>query len=142
MTEKIVGDNGTRLAKEAGRRSSRAIWKARRSLLWSAALVPVLVACALGSTSFARDRAGADSLYRGRKIPVGGLYLDAHNNKCGVKIYNDNGKEIGGASLLNLRNAKMYSFLGGERGLPASIRAIGRPVNVLLMTPLPESAAP
>lgn len=105
--------------------SSQASRPVRRSLLWIASLVPVLVACARGGTSFARDRAGADSLYRGRKIPVGGLYLDAHNNKCGVKIYNDNGNgnEIGGGSLLNLSTAKMYSSPGGQRGLPKSIRA-------------------
>ena len=123
MPKKVAGDNGTGLTHGQLRRLPLTMQPARRSLLWFAALVPVLMACARGGTSFAGDRGGADNLYRDGKIPVGTLYLDARNNTCGVKIYNDNGHEIGGGSLLNLHNAKKYTFLGGQRGLPGSIRA-------------------
>jgi hypothetical protein len=112
MTTKMMGESGT--GPMTGRSACfHTMRPARRSLLWIALLVPLLVACVRGGNSFAGDR----------KLPVGTLYLDARDNKCGVKIYNENGQEIGGGSLLNLGNAKMYSFPGGERGLPASIRA-------------------
>lgn len=93
---------------------SGAIRPGRRSLLWAATLVPVLVACA---------RNGAYRIDRGARIPVGTLRVDASTNKCGVAIYNDRGYNIGGGSLHNLRNVASSSFPGGELGLPASIRA-------------------
>jgi len=123
MPKKVAGNNSTRLTNGRLPRLSLTMQPARRSLLWFAALVPVLMACARGGTSFAGDRGGAGNPSRDRKIPLGTLYLDARDNTCGVKIHNEMGHEIGGGSLLNLRTAKKYSFPGGERGLPASIRA-------------------
>lgn len=106
--------NGTRTMKKPIRFFPGAIRPGRRSLLWIATLVPVLVACARGD---------GHRLHQGGNVPVGTLYVDASTNKCGVAIYNDKGYKIGGGSLHNLRNVELASFPGGELGLPASIRA-------------------
>lgn len=61
-----------------------------------------------------------------RKVPVGTLRLDARTDKAAVAIYDDRGYNIAGGSLVNLRNVANLSYPGGERGLPASIRATWR----------------
>lgn len=114
MTNQIVGDTDPRPTKERLRLSFLTMRPARRSLLWIAAVMPVLVACA-GDGGYRHHRSS--------KVPVGTLRVDASNNKCGVAIYNDRGYNIGGGSLHNLHNVELASFPGGELGLPASIRA-------------------
>ncbi|QNA99636.1 hypothetical protein G4G31_13610 [Massilia sp. Se16.2.3] len=86
----------------------------RRSMLWIAALLPAVAACARGASR--RDDAP-------RAIRIGVLRLDARTDKCGVEIYDDKGYRIDGGSLVNLKNVGNSSFPGGERGLPAFIRA-------------------
>lgn len=95
---------------------------ARRSWLWIAALVPVLMACARDNTGGVKLRGGGNSSHRSGRIPVGALRIDAKTDKRGVTLYDERGKRIAGASLFNLKNVSHLNFPGGERGVPASIR--------------------
>jgi len=95
----------------------------RRRLLWIAAILPALFACARASGGRAASQGANGAGNRFAGIPIGTLRLDANPEKRGVTIYDDKGFSIGAGSLLSLKNVKNYSFPGGERGLPKSIRA-------------------
>jgi len=102
-----------------------AISPTRRSLLWLAAVIPAMLACA-GAGSVRAAAAGKEGAGRFAGVPIGTLYLDAHPEKRAVTIYDDRGFSIGDGALLSLKVTKHYSFPGGERGLPATIRATWR----------------
>jgi len=95
----------------------------RRRLLWLAAIVPAFMACARAGHVREASQGGKARAQRFAGIPVGTLRLDANPDTRGVTIYDERGFSIGASALLGLKVVASYSFPGGERGLPASIRA-------------------
>ena len=95
----------------------------RRNLLWMAAILPVLLACAGSRTVQAGTQGRYGRSDRLHGIPVGTLRLDANPDKRGVTIYDDKGYRIDAGSLVSLKVVGNAGYPGGEQGLPTSIRA-------------------